>query len=76
MTSTPTLAGDKKLPQINLVRLLSVKRVGDNVPTLLKNHALILSREKASHPLLKLRQRHKAVPMALVFEQLMIHLRQ
>ena len=76
MTSTPTVAGDKKLSQINLVRLLSVKSVGDNVSALFKNHASILSRKEASHPFLKLRQRHKAIPMFLIFEQLMIHLRQ
>lgn len=74
--SAATVAEDKKLPQIYLIWLFSIQSVGDNVSALLKNHTSILSRKKASHPLLKLRQRHKAVPMPFILEQLMIHPRQ
>lgn len=76
MTLAATIAPDKKLPQINLIRLFSVKSISDNVTSLLKNHATILARKETSHPFLKLRQCHKAVPMPLILNQLMIHLRQ
>jgi len=66
------VANDKQLPQVNLVRLLPVKSVGDNFAVFLKNYAPIFARKEAAHPLLKLRQSHKAVPMTLVLQQLMI----
>ncbi len=65
-TTAAMATHDKKLSQVNLIRLLSVKCVGDNRSVVLKNHCSILTRKKTSHPLLKLGQCHKAVPMAFV----------
>ena len=42
-TSAATVTNHKKLPQINFIRLLSVKDVGDNLVLVLKCHGLIFA---------------------------------
>ncbi len=68
---TPAISNNEKVPQVNLLRPLPVKSIGDNRSAVLKNHRLILGGEPASQPLLKLRRRHR-VPMSLVLNQLVI----
>ena len=65
------MTNDKKLSQINQIRLLSIKTISYNSSGVLKNHRLILIRKPASHPLLQLWHRH-LVPVSLIPNQLVI----
>lgn len=65
------MADDEKLAQVNHVRLLPVKTIGNNIPAILKNHRSILTRKPVSHPLLKLWLGH-LIPVSLVSNQLVI----
>jgi hypothetical protein len=42
------MPNDKKLSQVNLLRLLSVKTVGDDLPVVREKHRLILTGKPAS----------------------------
>ena len=68
---TTTLSNDKKLPQINQIRLLSIKTISNNLSVVLKNHRSILPGKPAAHPLLKLRHRH-LIPVSFVPNQCVI----
>jgi hypothetical protein len=62
------MSNDEKLPQINLLRLLSIKTISHDFSGILKNHRSIFARKPATHPLLKLWLGH-LIPVSLVSNQ-------
>jgi len=69
--SPATITDNKELPQINLIRQFSKKRVCNDFAVVLKKNCAILSSEPISHSLFKLCNGH-GIPMALVAYQLMV----
>lgn len=61
----------EKLPKVNLIRLLSKKRISYNFLGIFINHGAILVGKPASHSLLKLWDRHP-IAMSLITNQLVI----
>lgn len=61
----------EKLPQINLLRLFAIQRIGNDFVSFFKDHGTILAGEPAAHALFEFRHAH-AITVALVLDQLVI----
>ncbi len=65
------MALHKELPQINQIRLFSIKGIGDHFGFIIKNHRLVFADKPVAHPVLKLGRTHQ-VAMPFVFDKLLV----